>query len=63
MPSLLTTRISPVRSVTRISPPGKNAIDHGLFSRVTTVSTFSAGESFCGAGAPVWPGNAGLGAG
>src|ERR1700733_7065941 len=55
--------MAPFRSVISIFPSGRNAMAHGLLSRPTTVSTVKGGEAFCGAGAFVWPGNAGFGAG
>src|SRR6202041_1279581 len=55
--------LAPLRSVISILPSGRNAMAHGLLSRPTIVSTVKGGEAFCGAGAFVWPGNAGFGAG
>ena len=53
--------MKPLLSVTRKFPSGRKASDQGEFSLAVMVSTLSAGETFDGGGAFVWPGNAGLG--
>src|SRR5438105_1791610 len=62
-PSGRIVRMVPVLSVTRKLPSGRKARDQGAFSRAVSVSTATWGEGLGGAGASLWPGNAGRGFG
>ena len=59
LPSALTTRSRPGRSVTSILPSGRNASPHGLARPSATVTTSKATFSFC-SGVRVCPANAGF---
>ena len=59
--ALPTIRIVPAFCVIRKLPSGRNAIAHAPVRPPATVSTANGDDGFAGAGALVWPGNAGLG--
>ena len=59
LPSAVTIRSRPGRSVTSILPLGRNATLHGLTSPSATVTTSKATFDFC-SGASVWPAKAGF---